>query len=257
MIYRLLLLTKSSGNVVSVTKGMCVPPVSGPQVQNHCPTEPPQLSSQLLRVCRIISQEATVVLYSENVFQTTEPYSLHEHFLPAIGIQNMALLKSVKVDIGKDIIEDLHPYHALFRRAYLDNIAVQDVSVLFKKHIGLGSIQEFSLSFSTPNTLYSHNDFCHHRVVSGLMCQGLHETHTLHKQVERIGASGRITTIKLVKLSPEVCSRCRGVERERKMLTHLFRALQRGLREWRSRMASCIRMASIDGSACLGVLQQP
>lgn len=204
MIYRLLLVGKLSGNVVSVTKGMCAPPGYGPEVKEPG-TQWPQLSGQFLRVCRIISQEATMVLYSENVFQTAEPYTLYKYFLPAIGVHNVTLLKSVKVDIPPEFIEEPNMYSDIVRRASFTRLAIQDISVLFKKHIGLRSIQEFSLTIPIPDCRHV---VCFGYALSTLKIRGLRETHSLQELIGVIGASMmKSKTIKLVKLSPEVRGR--------------------------------------------------
>jgi hypothetical protein len=207
MIYRVLLLGKASGHIVSVTKDMRVPAGSGSQVQDRCPAELLQLSSQLLRVCRIISQEAIVVLYSENVFQATEPCFLYIFFLPTIGVHNVALLKSIKVDMVIHVGKDLKPASDIGPGTSFSCLAVKDVSLLFRWYLGLRSIQEFSLSFSTPDRLQAYHRSCGNKLLSALKCRGFRETHTFHEQVETISARMRITTIKMVKLSAEVRGR--------------------------------------------------
>jgi hypothetical protein len=210
MIYRILLLGKASGHIVSVTKDMCVPAGSGSQVQEHCPAEPLQLSSQLLRVCRLISQEAIVVLYSENVFQATEPSFLYRFFLPTIGVHNVALLKSIKVDMVIHVVKDPKPASDIGPGTAFSCLAVKDVSLMFRWYLGLRSIQEFSLSFSTPDRLPAYHrscGSCGNKLLSALKRRGFRETHTLHEHVEIISATMRITTIQMVKLSAEVRGR--------------------------------------------------
>jgi hypothetical protein len=203
MIYRLLMRKKSSGNDLFITKEMCFSPGYGPQAKDPR-IEWPQLSGQLLRVCRMVSHEATVVLYSENVFHTVEPYSLHEYFLPAIGVHKVALLKSVKIYIGIDALVDLLPSSDFVQSASFTRLAIQDVSVLFKKHIGLRSIQEFSLAIPAPSPLDSLHDKILTEALATLMRRGLRKTHFLEENIEIIGSGRLEATMKLVKLSPEV-----------------------------------------------------
>jgi hypothetical protein len=204
MIYRLLMVKKSSGNIVSINKEICASPEGGLQLKD-APTQWPQLSGQLLRVCRVISEEAIVVLYSENVFKTTTPSVLSESFLPAIGLQNLALLKSVRVDIGTDIIEDLTPSSWFFQQGYMACFAVLEVPVLFDEHVGLRSIQDFSVSLSTPTLMIRRHHWC----LESTRRRCLRGTHALHEQAETIGDSLTVTTttIKFVKLSPELRGR--------------------------------------------------
>ena len=208
MVYVALLSKRSTGTVITISMRNFDPAATRPKDEESL-TIPSGLSVEILRVCRMIFHEAIEILYGKNDFHIVEAQVLRNFFLPKIGVHNVTLLTKVTIEIG-------------------DNDASSDLLnlfIAFQKHVPLRNIQDLTLATATSTagervTFTSAGFILHclidqeqvHRerqilTVSTLVHSGLDRTHVLERRGQRTSGGWLVSTLNLVKLSPEVRGR--------------------------------------------------